>query len=198
MATPIFEIEIEQGATFNHTFHWYGGGKFMAPIEDIQVGYPTIIKVTGHMLNDVSPTPVIISGVDGCPILNSEETGIEPATRNDDDTFQMPVSTVADVWVEGTGEITYFRPTNLTGFTGKMQIRKNWHSTEVLHECSTSNGGMILNAEDGSIELFIEADVTAEFDFVNAVYDVDLEDPSGIVTRVFKGSVIMFREITKP
>jgi hypothetical protein len=129
--TPEFAIDIEQGTTFQHTFHWYGGGKFMAPIEDIQVGYPTVITVTGHMLNSVSPTPVIISGVEGCPDLNSEDTGIEPATRNDADTFQMPVSTVGDTWKEGTGEITYFMPTDLTGYTGRMQIRKNWYSTVV-------------------------------------------------------------------
>ena len=64
--TPRFELDMEQGATFNYTFHWYAGGKFMAPIEEIIVGYPTIIKVTAHGLPTISDTPVIISGVDGC------------------------------------------------------------------------------------------------------------------------------------
>jgi hypothetical protein len=197
MATPEFPIDIEQGATFIHTFHWYGGGKYMSPIEHIEVGYPTKITVTDHLLNAESPTPVIISGVVGCPDLNSEDTGIEPAFRIDDNTFEMPVSTVADDWKEGTGEITYFMPTDRTGYTGRMQIRKNWHTEEIIHECNTTNGGMLLNPIDGSIQLTIPAAVTATMKFVNGVYDVDLVDPAGLVWRVFKGTVKFHKEITR-
>jgi len=127
--TPRFELDMEQGATFNYTFHWYAGGKFMAPIEEITVGYPTRIKVTAHGLPTISDTPVIISGVDGCEILNSKDTGIEEAIYVDADHFDMPQSTVADKWVPGTGEMTYHQPSDITGFTARMQIREKWHST---------------------------------------------------------------------
>jgi len=192
--TPEFPIHIEQGADFDHTFQWFGGGKFIAPIEHIEPGYPTIVTVTGHLLNDVSPTPVIISGADGVPDMNSVDTGIEPAEKIDADTFSLPVSTVGDTWIVGTGEITYFRPTDLTGFTGTCIFRKNWYSSEILHTISTALGTMTLGVLDGSIRLQISAVDTLAFGFVGGVYDVDLTS-GGIITRVFRGPVTLHRDI---
>jgi len=195
--TPIFPLFIEQGVDFIHEFLWLGGGKFIAPIEDIQIGYPTVIKVTNHGINNLlTPQPIIISGVDGCPDLNSEDTEIESGIYVDANHFSMPVSTVADVWVEGTGEITYHKPTNLTGFTGRMQIRKNWYATDIIHEISTALGTMILTPQTGRISLNISAADTAVMDFVNAVYDVDLLS-GGFYTRVFRGPITLLTEITK-
>jgi hypothetical protein len=56
---------------------------------------------------------------------------------------------------------------------------------------------MILNPLDGSIQLNIPDDITAAMNFNGAVYDVDLADAAGISTRVFKGTVMLHREITK-
>lgn len=196
MATPSYHLDMEQGASFVNTFQWLAGGKFIAPIDDIQLGYPTLITVTGHGLNSRTPHPVIISGVEGCPDLNSQDTGISLATRIDEDVFSMPVSTVADEWEGGTGEITYFLPTDLTGYTGEMKIRKNWHSTEVIHTISTAAGTMILTPEDGSIEISIAAIDTALFTFVNAVFDIDLT-VGAHVARPIKGTIRLHKEITK-
>ena len=192
--TPEFPLHIEQGADFDYTLQWFGGGKFVAPIEDIVVGYPTIITVTDHLLNAVSPTPVVISGVEGCPHLNSADTSIALAEKIDADTFSVSLSTVNDDWEEGTGEITYWKPTDLTSYTGVMNIRKNWHSNTIIHTISTALGTMTLTALDGSVRLQITAADTALMDFVGAVYDIDLTI-GGIVQRVFKVPVTMHRDI---
>lgn len=204
--TPEFPLFIEQGVDFEHTFLWLGGGKFMAPIEHIQRGYPTVITVSNHMLNSIgTPIPIIISGVNLIPegalyretsALNSEATEIESGLRLDDNRFSIPVSTVNENWQEGTGEITYFRPTDLTGYTGACQIRKNWYSEEVLYEMTTENGGMTLTPEDGGIALYIPGSQTALFDFQGAVYDVDLVI-GGAKVRVFRGPIRLLTEITK-
>jgi hypothetical protein len=208
---PELTLPIEQGASFDHTLNWYGGGKFIAPIEDIVPGYPTRIKVTGHSLNATSPTPVIISGAnaqaddDGDPVafrnLNSIDTGIDLATRIDDDWFEMPVSTVGEIWYPGTGEITYWQPSDITDWGGECTIRKNWHSP-VFHTISTELGTMTLDGTDGSIRLEIDAVDTAAFNFVNAVFDIDLwpsggarpTTPGNVIMRIFKGTVKMYRD----
>lgn len=192
--TPEFSIHIEQGTDFDITFQWFGGGKFIAPIELIEHGYPSIITVTGHQLNSVSSTPVIISGVEGCPDMNSVDTGMENATRIDDNKFSLPISTVSDEWVPGTGELTYFKPSDLTGYTGVCNIRKNWYSSSTLHIISTALGTMTLVAADGSIRLQISAEDTAAFTFVGAVYDVDLTI-DGVISRQFKGPVTLHTDI---
>jgi len=198
MTTPIFNLTMEQGAYWSHTFNWYGGGKQMAPIENIQVGYPTIIRVTGHGLPTVSETPVIVSGVEGANELNSTDTGIELATRIDANTFSMPVSTVGETMVQGQlGEITWFAPTVITGYTGRCKIRKNWHTSDVIVELTTANGGLVVVEADASFQLIVSAAATTAFDFVDAVYDVEAVPPNGDIVRLFKGAIHLDREITK-
>lgn len=193
--TPQFQIDIEQGSDFAHTFQWLTGGVFMAPIEVIEEGYPTIVTVTGHGLNTVSPHPVIISGVEGCPHLNSTDTGIALCTRIDDDTFSLPMTSVGDVWEPGTGEITYYKPKDILNYTARATIRKNWFTETIIHEMTTENGGIVLTVEDAGIQLNIAKEVTAAFGFKNAVYDVDLITSGGYQTRVFKGPAVLHRDV---
>lgn len=195
--TPVFDLDMEQGETFEQSFNWYAGGKFMARIEEVEVGYPTIIKVTNHGLPSVSMTPVIISGVMGCEILNSSDLGIELATYIDADHFSMPISTVADTWKVNTGEITYHKPTDITDYTARMHIREKWHSTTFIHELTTENGGIVLDVNDASIGLSIDAATTALFTFNKAFYDIEMVSPVGTVTKVIKGTITLYKEITK-
>ena len=194
--TPQIHLHVEQGVNFEHTFQWLAGGMFMAPIEDIAEGYPTVMTVTGHGLNSVSSHPVIISGVEGCSHLNSTNLSIPLCTRITDDTFSVPLTSVGDDWIPGTGEITYHLPTNLTGFTARMVIRKNWFTTAAIHEMTTENGGIVLGVLDGSIRLLIPKATTAAFNFKHAVYDVDLIASSGDEDRVFRGPITLHREVS--
>lgn len=194
--TPQFHLYVEQGCNFDHTFQWFAGGMFMAPIELIQEGYPTVITVTGHGLNSTSSHPVILSGIEGIPRLNSEGAELPFATRITDNTFSVPISSVGKQWEPGTGEITYHIPTDLTGYTGRAVIRRNWFDSNIIHEMTTENGGMILVPDDGSIQLLIPKAVTAGFTFRNAWYDVDLTAPGGYEQRVFKGPISLEREVS--
>lgn len=194
--TPQYHLYVEQGTNFDHTLQWLNDGLFMAPIEMVQPGYPTIVTVTGHGLNSISAHPVIISGVEGCSALNSEDLAMPLCTRIDADTFSVPISTVNKTWVVGSGEITYHLPTDLTGYTGRCVIRKNWYNSTVIHEMTTENGGMVLTAADGSIQLLIPKATTAAFSFRHAWYDIDLTAPGGYEQRVFKGPITMEREVS--
>lgn len=195
--TPQFHLYIEQGIDFNHTFQWLNGGLFMAPIELIEEGYPTVVTVTGHGLPTLADHPVIISGVEGIQRLNSEDTEIPYATRLSDDKFSLPISSVGKEWVPGTGELTYHKPTDITNFTARCVIRRNWYESTPIHEMTTANGGIILIPSIGGIQLYIPKATTAAFSFRNAVYDVDLIDAAGTTEyRVFKGPVSLEREVS--
>jgi len=194
---PNFPLDVAQGATFSNTFHWYAGETFMAPIEEIIVGYPTVIKVTAHGLPSVSNTPVILSGIDGCEILNSKDLGIEEAIYVDEDHFKMKASTVKDCWEVGSGEMTWIEPTDITDFTARMQIREKWHSTEFIHELTTENGGIALRVADARIILTIPPATTESFKFSKAVYDVEMISPGADITRIFEGIITLHREVTK-
>lgn len=194
--TPQFHLYIEQGTNFDHTFQWLAGGMFMAPIELIEEGYPTVITVTAHGLNTVSAHPVIISGVEGIPRLNSEGAELPLVTRVSSSKFSVPISSVGKQWVPGTGELTYHIPTDLTGYTARCVIRRNWYDATAIHEMTTENGGVILGADDGSIQLLIDKADTAAFSFRSAWYDVDLIAGGGYEQRVFKGPITLEREVS--
>ena len=197
MSTPEFELNMDQGAYFAATINWYGGGIFLGPIEEIDPGYPTMVRVTGHQLPSASPTPVIITGVQGAAILNSKESAIPMCKRVDDDYFTVPISTVPCEWVTGTGEITFNLPTDLTNYTGRCQMRTKWHAGDFIAEWSTTAGDMILNANDGSVQIESLSAITAGLDFVKGYADMEVISPGGIVTRVARLIINFSREMTK-
>lgn len=197
MSTPEFEVDMDQGSRFLVTINWYGGGNFFAPIEEIDPGYPTKIRVTGHQLPSSSATPVIISGVQGAEILNSRNSAIMMCERVDADYFTVPASTVTCEWIPGTGEITYNLPTDLTNMTARCQIRSKWHAGSFIHEFTTENGGIVLDANDGSIQLEALSAATKDLNFTKAYGDIEVITPGGVVTRVARLIVNFSREMTK-
>jgi hypothetical protein len=186
MSTPIFEIDMDQGADFDVVVNWYGAETFRAPIEEIDPGYPTKIRVSQHLLPSASDTPIIISGVVGAEILNSRATAVELCKRVDDDHFTVPVSTVASLWEIGTGEITYRTPSDIASFTAIGQIRSKWHSGTLIKALTTTDGSIVLDADDASISIHIPAAETQDFEFTKAYCHVELISPGGAETRVFE------------
>jgi hypothetical protein len=195
---PYFEIPIKQGGDQSWTLNYYGGGAFRAPIEQIDPGYPTRIMVTGHGLPSVSNTPVIISGVEGMTALNSKDTGIVMVTRVDDDSFDVPISTVAKEWCVGTGEITYYQPADLSAYTiARCQIRKRWHSAAFDLELTLVNGGITINLDDASLTFNLTSAQTSALTADRYVWDCELETAAGSVLPFAEGKLLLGREVTR-
>jgi hypothetical protein len=130
-------------------------------------------------------------------VLNSKDTGVELADYVDDDHFNLPVSTVAQEWCVGSGEMTWYLPTDITGYTARCQIRKRWHSSTFEAELTTENGGITLTTEDAGIELYIDAATSAAFTFDKAVFDVEMISAGGDIVRVVQGVIEVSREVTR-
>jgi hypothetical protein len=195
---PRLDLTIIQGATFRRTVNWYGAGILCKAIESVTVGCPTVIGITSHGLPSVSTTPVFIHDVVGAYNLNTgKKTAI--ATYLTADSFSVNLSTNNQEWEADTGSVTFYAPTDLTGYTARMQIRITRGSTVTVHELTTENGGITLNAADGGINLLISDTDTAAFDFDNAVYDLELINTAGNgdVTRVAEGIVKLHKEVTR-
>lgn len=89
------------------------------------------------------------------------------------------------------------RLVDLTGFTARMQIRSEVASPVVLASLTTENMGIVLGAKLGTVSLYISDTATSAFTWVTGVYDVELIDPSGDVTRLSMGSVTVTPEVTR-
>ena len=99
-------------------------------------------------------------------------------------------------------------PINLTGYSGRLQIRQTVPSTVVLLCLSSSlkpdgtginfsgsNG--TTSPSSGSIGIYISAISSSLLTFDQAVYDLEIENSSGFVTRLVEGGVQLSKEVTR-
>lgn len=93
---------------------------------------------------------------------------------------------------KATGEVI-----DLTGYSARMQVRKNAASDPVLELTTDVDGGIILSDEDGwVITLLVPASDTAELPKGAYRYDLLMEDGDGFVTRLLEGAVTIKDRIT--
>ena len=86
------------------------------------------------------------------------------------------------------------RPVSLTGYTSRMQVRPTVTSAEVILELSTANNRITL-ATGGIIQIQLTPEETSAMKA--GVYDLELTDTSGRVTRLIEGKVSVSPEVTR-
>lgn len=97
-------------------------------------------------------------------------------------------------------------PQNLSGYSARMQIRRNYMNAQVEESLSSSNGEIVINASEGELSLVLPAERTANIwvdlstgrpPKTTYVYDIELQDSSGIVSKILYGDLIVYGEVTR-
>lgn len=94
-------------------------------------------------------------------------------------------------------------PLNLTGYDVRMQIRKNYDSNTTYFVASTllTVPNIVVTPLLGKIQVYIYPDDTSVIPFkgdsLECVYDIEIIDNLGEVTRVLMGNVTISREVTR-
>lgn len=117
----------------------------------------------------------------------SRATGIHTFHINQGSTFNPTIT-----WKDSSGNAR-----DLTGYTARMQIRRTVGSSTKIADLTTSGGDISLGGAAGTIKPVISDTDTAAMDFQEAVYDLELEDGGGVVTRLLEGTVIFHKEVTR-
>ena len=85
-------------------------------------------------------------------------------------------------------------PIDLTGYTGRMQLRTKFDSTAVL-TLSTANGGIVITGPTGQIAITATATQTQAIN--PGLYLYDLELTSGAeITRLIQGQLTVRENVT--
>lgn len=84
---------------------------------------------------------------------------------------------------------------DLTGYTARMQIRRDIASTEVMSTLTTENGKIGLGGDNGEISLNLSATDTAAITR-NGVYDLEIVS-GATVFRLLRGAVTLNPEVTR-
>lgn len=80
---------------------------------------------------------------------------------------------------------------NLSGYTGAGQIRKYYTSS------SSVNFVVNIVANTGVIELSLDANTTNNMSAGRYVYDVEVTDQNGVISRVLEGIVTVNPNVTR-
>lgn len=101
--------------------------------------------------------------------------------------FNVPL-----VWKDSNGVLV-----NMTGYTARMHVREAIDDPVILMELTTQNGRIAIDAPTGTIRLLLSATETAAITWVRGVYDLELVDPAGVVTRLLQGQLRVSKEVTR-
>lgn len=85
---------------------------------------------------------------------------------------------------------------DLSEFSARMHVRKDYDATTPLIALTTSNGRIAVYGEFGEIHINLTAEDTATLTR-NGVYDLEIFKEDGTVHRVVKGAFRVDREATK-
>ena len=101
-----------------------------------------------------------------------------------------------DIANDPTGET--FIPFDLSGYTARMQIRRTIESDTAMILLTTENGGIDVIPETAvnEIKLLITAANTATL-ATSGVYDLEIIDNLGNVSKVVRGNMTLIPEVTK-
>lgn len=83
------------------------------------------------------------------------------------------------------------QPLDLSGYTGQAQMRKHYTSSNAVPF------GVSINPTLGSIALSLSANATIQITPGRYVYDVELTDSGGIVSRIVEGIVTVTPNVTR-
>lgn len=85
---------------------------------------------------------------------------------------------------------------DLTGYSARMQIRRDLASTEVLLELTNDNGRIVIDPAAGSLDLYISASDSSASLTRDGVYDLEIfNDP--YVYRLIRGEFRVNLEVTR-
>lgn len=95
-------------------------------------------------------------------------------------------------WKDSLGALV-----DLTGYTARMQIRRSLRDAAIVASLTTENARIVLGGVAGTIDLSLLAATTAAVTVRAGVYDLELIDSTGIVTRLLQGAVEFSQEVTR-
>lgn len=89
-------------------------------------------------------------------------------------------------------------PVDLSGYSARLQIRANrLASSPALLSVSSAGGEITLGGAAGTIDVEVDALVTAALDFDQARWDLELTSSGGIVTTLIEGNITLIKDVTR-
>jgi hypothetical protein len=197
MTTPAkINFKVYQGSTFSEVLRWESPTKVYKNISAITQAAPLVISTTtAHGVP--ANWRVKVTNVLGMTEINSnDDYKIATEVTSTTITINAINSLSYKAYVSG-GVVEYNQPIDLTGYTGRMQIRPDIDSATIIAELTTANGGVLIDNTLKTITLTMPSATTTSFTFTSAVYDLELVSAGNQVTQFCGGVMTLFKEVTR-
>jgi hypothetical protein len=190
------DIAIVRGDTFVRTYRWESAEPVYRAITAITQAAPVAVTAPAHGL--VAGWRAAVVSVKGMSDINAART---PPVASD---FRRVAVTSAneitfpDVDASGFraytsgGYLLYYAPVDLTGYTARMLVKSRMGGEEYFDAAA----GVVIDPVEQTVRLTISAADTASFTWRIGVYDLELESPTGVVSKLAAGAVTVAPEVT--
>lgn len=88
-------------------------------------------------------------------------------------------------------------PVDLTGYTGRAQLRQSAGDSVAALDLTTLNGGIIIDEPNGKITMYATDAQTQLLISDKYVYDLEITDTRGDVQRLIEGIITISKGITR-
>lgn len=113
-------------------------------------------------------------------------------------TYNVTIDQGANWFINFLYKDTSGNAVNLTGYTAALQIRETYASTSTLLSLTSSPAaGITITAGTGTIAVTATAAQTGAIATGVYVYDCEITDGAGVVTRIVQGEVYLSPEVTR-
>lgn len=201
MPTPL-DLAIRQGSTFTQVLRWETEPFLTAAISAIEpIASVRIQTQAPHGIPNGWRVAVVGSGVSQLDAKKNPpvDKDMRRATVIDADTIEFNGLSAVDFDAyDSGGFLIWYTPQDLDGYIARMKVKDKPGGEEYL-ELTTENGAIALDNVGKEIKLTLTPAVTELItSWKKAVYDLELESPTGIVTALFEGAITVSPEITTP
>jgi hypothetical protein len=86
---------------------------------------------------------------------------------------------------------------DITEWTARMQVRERHESLTTLLELTSENESITLGGAAGTITLYVDSMITERLKIGTHVYDLELVNTTGEVTRLLEGKFTVTPEVTR-
>lgn len=178
-----YNTVMDQGAD------WYINFIYKQPAEITNVtGNGTTVTYTA--VNGFAPGQIV--SIDGIlpPIYNLQNVTVANATAS---AFTV-TNAATGIYISG-GIAT--APVNVTGYTAELQMRSLPSDPTAVLSLSTTGGAISVTGASGEFAVHATANQTRAIDEGTYYYDIEITSPTGIVTRLAQGQIVVTPEVTR-
>jgi hypothetical protein len=196
--TTRLNLTIRQGETFTRIIRWETSPFIYKAITGIQQSAPARVTAVGHGLKTGWRAAVI--NVKGMRQINAQNDPVRdyeflPVTYVDADTVTFNKISSADysAYTSG-GYLMFYTPVDMTAYTARLTVKDRVGGTVLMQLVSPTD--IVIDNTEHTITVTVSATATALLTFTKGVYDLEMVSPTGTVTTVFSGSVVVTKEVT--